>query len=246
LQGVLENLLGRTRMLTRRSAIGCTLFLALAVLALIPAAAFAVRIQQTAQTRESCTDPKVVQPFRDYGDSRNYILAPGGAFERLDTDISPSGSLTDLVDLSSLGWTTRGGVIGPGNEPFFLNRRTDNHSFRLPEGTFGTSPAMCVDLNYPIFRLVARPSGILRTSDAMLRVKVIYPNVDDPRFKTVDTLRGGQGRYTDLGWHISPDLDMLPHRGGRAPGKRLVAMRFVALQGSWRIDDIFVDPRKLR
>ena len=210
-----------------------------------PGTAVGQTIQKTDETWETCSDPEVQQPFEKYGDSRDYVLAPGGSFERLQTEVGLTTSVE--LDLTSLGWSSQGAQIVTGNEPFYLNKWTDGFSLSIPEGTAATSPAMCVDLHYPVFRLVSKAVGLLRdNSDAQLRVRVIYPDATDPSFKTVGTLDGSQGRHSRLGWRISPDMDLLPHRGVEEPGGRLVALRFVAASGDWRIDDIFIDPRRHR
>jgi hypothetical protein len=99
---------------------------------------------------------------------------------------------------------------------------------------------MCVDLHYPTFRLMARTKG-----QGQLKVEVIYPDSDNPVFHQVATL-GAQGRD----WLATDDLSVFPERGGAAPGMRRVALRFTSVGssrdgGEWRLDDLYVDPKRL-
>jgi hypothetical protein len=51
-------------------------------------------------------------------------------------------------------------------------------------------------------------------------------------------------------WQASADIPVLPERGGAAAGMRRVALRFTSVAangnaGDWKIDDLYVDPRRL-
>lgn len=214
------------------------------VAAFSPAAAAPIasggEIERTRETWQTCEAPVLEQPFERFGDRRDYVLAPSGAFEHVGLDITP---LELEVDLSQLGWQSSPGAgITVGNEAYYVRRATDATSLTLPDGASATSPAMCIDLHYPHMRLVTRSSD----ASARLRVQVIYPNAGDPRFKWVDTLTGNEGTEPRLGWRVSNDIPLRPERGGETPGPRLAALRFKALSGNWRVDDIYVDPRRHR
>ncbi len=211
------------------------------------ATASGVEIERTAETWETCDSPSLEQPFERFGDNRDYVLAPSGAFENLDADLSGSGvSLT--ADLSSLGWQPSGGAgISTGNEAFYLRRLTDSASLSVPQGGSAISPAVCVDLDYPHMRLVTRgQSRLLSSAQPRLRVEVIYPEVSGATFGEVAILDPSQGGPTKLGWRVSNDVPLYPEWGGELPGSRLAALRFTALSGDWRIDDIYIDPRRHR
>ena len=74
------------------------------------------------------------QPFAQFGDDLSYTLVPGGSFEP-----------------GTAGWSLAGGatVVG-GNEPFAAS---GSHSLYLPNGSYATSPFMCVGTLSPTFRL---------------------------------------------------------------------------------------------
>jgi hypothetical protein len=205
-----------------------------------------IEILETDASRQTCTAPELVSAFASLGDTRDYVLAPGGDFEDWSLDgwqvqragIADGGSplevqATEPEDADHSGRDRGWGGYGDddGNE----------QSLRVPAGGSATSPAMCVDLHYPTFRLMTRPPR----GQGQLKVEVIYPDSDNPVFHPVATL-GAQGRD----WIATDDLPVFPERGGAAPGMRRVALRFTSVAtggyaGEWRIDDLYVDPKRL-
>ena len=102
---------------------------------------------------------------------------------------------------------------------------------------------MCVDLHYPTMRLMAKA----QKNKGQLQVEVIYPDSDNPVFQPVGSLAAGSSDK----WLASDDLPIYPERGGATAGKRRVALRFTSVAasdgevGDWRIDDLYVDPKRL-
>ena len=180
-----------------------------------------ISILETPDTQASCTTPQFVSAFASLGDSRDYVLAPGGAFEDKDLD----------------GWQIRKATSDSEGSP--LEIAGDNErSLKVPPGGSATSPAMCVDLHYPTLRLMAQAKG----GEGQLTVEVIYPDSANPVFHPIASL-GADGRD----WQASEDMPVFPERGGETPGMRRVALRFTSLSengdaGDWRIDDVYVDP----
>ena len=165
-----------------------------------------------------CPARKVEQPFAPFGDDRNYVLAPDSAFES-----------------APAGWALRGAGVVAGNEPWYVHDPGDSSSLRIPSGTTVTSAPMCVDLDYPTFRLFARERFIAPNST--LAVEVVYADAEGSPSQAVGKLAG------EGGWEVTPDIALLPELGGAEPGARLVRFQFTALGGSYRIDDLYVDPR---
>ncbi|HZI92170.1 MAG TPA: hypothetical protein VFD31_11180 [Thermoleophilaceae bacterium] len=162
-------------------------------------------------------------PFASFGDARAYVLAADGAFE----------------DATLPGWQLKGGArVADGNEPHFVGNAGDRRSLHLPVGASAISPSMCVDLHYPSFRLFARALGL---SPGKLKVEVVYPDVRNADWSTVAQI----GSRSD--WFLSGDMPLTPDLGGSAAGPRRVALRFTAtgLSGSWKVDDVCIDPRRL-
>jgi hypothetical protein len=180
-----------------------------------------INILETPETRESCTAPQFVSAFASFGDTRDYVLAPGGSFE----------------DKTLHGWQVQKANTDGQGSP--LEILSDNErSLKVPPGGSATSPAMCVDLNYPTLRLMAQA----KDGRGQLKVEVIYPDSANPTFQTIGGLGAG-GRE----WEASDDMPVYPEWGGDAPGMRRIALRFTTLAvdgvaGDWRIDDVYVDP----
>jgi hypothetical protein len=93
---------------------------------------------------------------------------------------------------------------------------------------------VCVNASYPTFRLFARNGGLLST----VLVQVVYKTLLGPVGLPLGTIA--------LSGAWQPTLPMLTGSlvgallsGGTAQA----ALRFTALTGSSRIDDVFVDPR---
>ena len=158
---------------------------------------------------------------------RDYVLAPGGSFE----EEGPRG----LASPEGQGRERRlGAQVRPDDE--------NKQALKIPAGGSATSPAMCVDLHYPTMRLMAKAQKY----KGQLKVEVIYPDSDNPVFHPVGSLTAGASDK----WQASADMPVFPERGGAARGMRRVALRFTSVAsgdeaGDWRIDDLYVDPKRL-
>lgn len=223
----------------RRRIAGTALFGALSLIASAwPAAAMAsggdvvattvsgLKVLETAETQQTCTSPQLVQAFSVFGDTRDYVLAPGGSFEAKSLD----------------GWQVQRAKTSGDGSPLEVSGQDNERSLKIPAGGSAISPAMCVDLHYPTFRLMARAAR-----EGGLQVDVIYPDSADPVFHPVGQLAGGR----DDDWRATDDMPVFPERGGADPGMRRVALRFTSVAvnggdaGEWKIDDLYVDPRRL-
>jgi hypothetical protein len=173
-----------------------------------------VEVEQTAATTLSCQEPLIVNPFTAFGDFRDYVLAPYGDFE----------------NAALPGWTLTGGAS-------VVRTSSGNGTLRLPEGSTATSPAMCIDLNYPTMRYFVRDAD---ADQARLRTQVMY--VDHATAYTPYTVGKLTAKST---WRLTEDIEVLPERGGVDPGWRRVAFRLLppANEGDIRIDDFYIDPR---
>lgn len=182
--------------------------------------------QETADTWTSCHEPKIENPFLFDGDSLDYVLSPSGSFE---------GEAT--------GWQYFDGAgVAAGNDPFGLQEGADEQVLNLPPGSSAVSPLMCVDLDFPTFRFALQQ---LADDQEKLKVEVIYPDVDRPKFRKVAMIRADH----EDGWGLTDHLALEPERGGVDPGGRRMAMRFTVSGDSaapatgYQLDDVYVDPR---
>jgi len=170
-----------------------------------------------------------VHPFLQWLDPLPYTLLPGGDFES-----------------AAAGWKLTGGArVVDGNEPFFVTKRTDSHSLLLPPGSSATSPTMCMGLVLPVVRYFSTGGNLL----SYLRVEAVY---EDPRGRerSIDLLPPG---LPTKSW--TPSLPALQLMGllnvltldGLTSE---IALRFTPKgtllgSGTWRVDDIYVDPWKV-
>lgn len=84
----------------------------------------------------ACSTAGAKKAFGQWGDQRNYVLAPDGGFE--------SGAQ---------GWDLdHGATPVAGNESFYLNSADDDTSLSLPAGSSAGSPPVCMDIGTPSFR----------------------------------------------------------------------------------------------
>lgn len=171
----------------------------------------------------SCEAQSYSQPFVRWLDSMTYTPVPGGAFEP-----------------GQRAWTVNGGAkVVSGNETFYVRDRSDSRSMSVPQGASVTSPVMCVGLDEPTLRFFAqRQGGLLSTVTATMAVSVQF----ETSLGAVVSLPVG-AVDANTGW--SPSLPMvvaanllplLPN--GQTP----VKFTFTAVTGSWKIDDVYVDP----
>jgi hypothetical protein len=165
----------------------------------------------------ACPDP-TAQVFHPWSDYAQYALVPDGGFEA-----------------GARGWALSGGAkVVSGNEPYFLNSKTDRSSLALPAGSSATSPPMCIALLSSKMRFVV--GGQAKST---VRVQVIYRGLLS---KVLGILDGGTVA-SDGTWQPSPQISML---GGVLPVlTRSVQFRLVGTSGTVQVDDLYLDPWKI-
>jgi hypothetical protein len=133
------------------------------------------------------------------------------------------------------GWTlSGGGARVAGSEPYGATGVVGSSSLALSAGASAQSPYVCVNASYPTFRFFARNDGLLST----VLVQVVYKTALGPVALPLGTVA--------LSGQWQPTLPMLTGSvvgGLLSGGTAQAALRFTALTGSSRIDDVFVDPR---
>src|SRR5215211_3463287 len=80
----------------------------------------------------ACSTAGAKQAFSQWGDQRNYVLAPDGGFEA-----------------GAQGWDLDGAKAVAGNESYYLNAASDDTSLSLPAGSSAGSPPICMDIGTP-------------------------------------------------------------------------------------------------
>jgi len=166
-------------------------------------------------------------PFLRFLDPLPYTLAPDGGFEA-----------------GAAGWKLSGGAkVVTGNEPFALSG-PGTKSLQLPAGSSATSPPMCVGLLLPIVRFVYQGGSLLSS----LKVEAVWTNASGGQSSIVLL----PGVLASGSW--APTLPLL-QLGGALNALTLngltteMSFRFTPTSGlfgsgTWRIDDIYVDPWK--
>jgi len=189
---------------------------------LISVAATALAVMAfSAAAAQACSYTGAAQVFRPWGDTDSYVLAPNGGFE--------SGAL---------GWGLFGGAqTVEGNESFYLNGSGDSSSLALPAGSSAISPPVCMSLDTPTFRLVARNTG---STSSGLRVEAVYPLLGLIRTKTVSTVYGGPNWAPSQ--KMSTVLTLSTIVGTLIPSAVQIRITPVGSGGNWQVDDLYVDP----
>jgi hypothetical protein len=167
-------------------------------------------------------DTNVSQPFARWGDMANYALAPGGSFE----SGTPSWSLGN------------GAKVVAGNEPFYVHSRSDSRSLSIPGGGTAATPTMCYAFGDWKLRLFASSSGT--ASYSRLQVSVVARNLTGV-LSVLDsaslTPAGAWGPTNPVALTVTNLCGLIATDS--------VSFRFAAIgPGSWRIDDVYLDPWK--
>jgi hypothetical protein len=197
------------------SAVRVRLGLALgaAMLALLAAAP----VSQATTSTSSCNYGAASHPFAAWGDSASYLLVPGGSFEG-----------------GAPGWALAGGArILSGNESFYANFPLDRYSLGIPAGGSATTAPFCVSLFRPTIRFFVANGG---SSTSRLRVRVVFRGL----LGILGVLDGGT-ITAGPAWKPSPVMLATLN----APlGTKAAQFVFTPADstGSWRIDDLYVDP----
>ena len=174
-----------------------------------------------AASAQACDYRGAEQVFRPWGDNHYYVLAPDGGFEA-----------------GGAGWSLSGGAATvAGNESFFLNDAADTRSLSLPSGSSAVSPPICMSLDTPIFRLLARNTG---NPSAGLKVEATYKLLGLVRTKTVSTVTAG--RDWAPAQEMSTVLTLSTIVGTLIPSAIQIKITPVGSGGSWQVDDLYIDP----
>jgi len=173
----------------------------------------------------ACPNP-TSQVFLPWGDGAYYSYVPNGGFE------SGTG-----------GWALSGGAkVVAGNESFFAHGSGERYSLSLPAGSSATSPPICISLLSSKMRFFAANGG---SSSSRLKVQVIYNGGTSGLLSLATNILGiSDFGYVSAGarWQPSAAIGML---SGTLPVlTQSVQFRFTPADrnGSWLIDDIYLDP----
>ncbi|HET6570426.1 MAG TPA: hypothetical protein VFG58_02950 [Solirubrobacterales bacterium] len=187
---------------------------ALLTTALLALAAFAGSAQ-------ACSYSGAETVFSPWGDQHSYVLAPDGGFEA-----------------GASGWQlNRGAAVVEGNESYYLNDAGDSRALSIPAGSSAISPPVCMAIDTPSFRLVARNGG---DPSSQLRVEAVYKLLGLVHTRTAGTLRSGSDWAPTQS--VSTVLTLSTLFGTLIPSS--IEIRFTPLDssGQWQVDDVYIDP----
>jgi hypothetical protein len=185
------------------------------------AAATLAALGALAPVAQAACPPAVSSPvFAAFGDRNLYTLFPGGSFEG-----------------GAPGWALTGPAgIAADNEPFRVHGAGDASALQLGPGASATTPPVCLGTGDRLARLFTRNTA--GPNGATLQVEALYGGM--PSTKKVANLNGGAS------WAVTRALNLSHGRlsGSATDGDVDVRLRFTTLRGAtWRIDDVYVDPR---
>ena len=168
----------------------------------------------------NCAEEALSRPFLPWADPASYQFAPDGGFE--------SGGE---------GWTLGGGSHAvSGNESYSLHAAGDSRSLAIPASSSATSPTVCVGIEHPTIRFLARKQSggpLSRVS-----VEVLFEDAAGDVHSAPIGVAGGSA-----GWTPTPVMPIVANLLPLLPGDHTpVAFRFTAEAGDWRVDDLYVDP----
>jgi hypothetical protein len=160
-------------------------------------------------------DTSTSQPFARWGDTRNYVLVPGGSFET-----------------GAKGWQMSGGAkVVPGNETFYVRSASDRYSLYLPAGSSATTPPMCFGMGDWNVRFFSVGSGTVR-------VKIVVKSL----LGVVSVLDGGSAT-SGSAWRPSPQVGLLLTNVTGLLATDSISLRFAPANSTGlRIDDVYLDP----
>jgi hypothetical protein len=174
-----------------------------------------------AVSAQACSYPGAKPVFAAWGDQHDYALAPEGGFE--------SGGN---------GWSLRGGAsVVAGNESYQLNGAGDSESLSLPAGSSATSPPICMSIDTPLIRLVARNAG---DPSSRMRVEAVYSLLGLVRTNVVNTIYAGPS--WEPAKQMSTVLGLSTIVGTILPSAIQVRLTPLDSAGRWQVDDLYVDP----
>ncbi len=189
--------------------------------AAVVAIALAALLAIAATAQAACPYTGAERVFSAWGDPHSYVLAPDGGFEA-------GGS----------SWALSGGAKAvAGNESYYLNDRGDARSLSLPAGSTATSPPICMSIDTPILRMLARNTG---DPSSRLRVEARYSLGGVLNTNVVNNVKGGPGWAPTQ--EMSVVLGLSTIVGTLIPSSIQVRIRPLDDRGEWQVDDFYVDP----
>jgi len=176
----------------------------------------------SSSSADGCEAAPTSTPFARFGDTASYSSAPEGSFEE-----------------STAGWSLSNAAVSSGNESY--NVAGGSHSLAIQPNGEAVSPAFCVSTSRPTMRFFAR-----RTSGSWGVLNVVLRWTDASHTTHDTTVAALQ---TGTSWSPTPILALgttLPlWQAGETLSVRIV-LKPEPYGGAWSVDDVFIDPPRMR
>src|SRR5262249_48078231 len=175
---------------------------------------------------KSCTSRDQDNVFRPWGDSNSYFLMPNGGFE----------------DGTQDWWLSGGASVVWGDEPYDVGGWADMRSLRMPTGATAESRTICVGVGEDSVRMFVKNP---RVPGSVLHIDATVRNTETGEVaKTSYDIDAFDGPY---GWSPTARL-YIPNLLGHSDDQQELTLRFttVGTPATWYVDDVYVDPWKLR
>jgi hypothetical protein len=174
-----------------------------------------------AGSAQACSYSGAKQAFSRWGDQSNYVLAPDGGFEA-----------------GGAGWSlSHGAKVVEGNESYYLNSASDSKSLSLPSASTASSPPVCMSIDTPSFRLMARNTG---DPSSQLRIEAVYSLLGLVRTKVVSNVTAGSSWAPTQS--VSTVLSLSTIVGTLIPSAIQIRLTPLDSKGEWQVDDLYIDP----
>jgi hypothetical protein len=157
------------------------------------------------------------EPFAQFGDGSSYFGFANNGFEN-----------------GAAGWKLSNASIAAGNEPWFVNG-PGSSSLSIGPGGSASSPLVCAALDAPDWRMFAQAAAANGSLNAQIVFYGLLGNVTGVlNFTSFDP-----SGYAS--WAPSSDVPALLSLPLATYAAQL-RLTSTATSGTWRVDDVFVDP----
>jgi hypothetical protein len=162
------------------------------------------------------------QAFAAFGDTNTYTLSENGSLESGASSWRLTGGATVVNNADPLGLLTA----------FTKQQSSDTHSLALPTGSSAQTIVTCTKDLQPPLRFAVRNTG---TPTSLLQVSALTGSILAPTATPIGTITA------TTTWTPSPPLSFLVPQGA-------LGFQFTPIGsgGQWQIDDVLVDPFKMR
>jgi hypothetical protein len=187
--------------------------------------AFAASSAFAAGTTQACSTRSESTVFSRWGDSFSYFRMPNGGFESGTTD----------------WWLSGGASVVSGNEPWKVGGSADAKSLKVPAGATAESRTICVGEREDSIRLFvknAHVAGSILHVDAIVR----NPSTGQMGYAAFDV----NGDAAPTGWAPTMRLGIPNLLGGSGTQELTLKFTTRGTPATWYVDDVYVDPWKIR